>query len=398
MTIAAPIRSILPALGLVLAFVSAPSTAAAQGKDFIEDAKLFVRVVACTGDAPLPPNIPADDVEAHCTIYRRWMKQYERIYAQSAKEFLRKIVPSDLPTTVVYPFGGGDVISALTTYPDLREVTTMSLERAGDLRRLAKIAPEEVAPSLLRIRQTSAGLLLMNDSRTDNLQKVQRGEIAGQIAFFMVGLTVHGFEPVSVKYFRLNPDGTVRYLEQADLDAADKEQGTAQKLHKAWVQPDFSEAFSFVEVKFRPRGNLDPKAVRTHRHFGFNLDDEHFKGSPLQKHLEAKGEVVAMTKAASYLLWRSFFSGVRDYLLDHMLYMVSDSTGIPPEFAKAKGFEQLTWGGFQESFLGANANMNEDFRKLWRSNPRRELPFRYGYLDKGHRYHLLITRPAKKRS
>ena len=40
------------------------------------------------------------------------------------------------------------------------------------------------------------------------------------------------------------------------------------------------------------------------------------------------GEVAAITKAASYLLWRGDFSRIRDYLLDNMVWMVSDSSGI----------------------------------------------------------------------
>ena len=60
-----------------------------------------------------------------------------------------------------------------------------------------------------------------------------------------------------------------------------------------------------------------------------------------------------MTKAASYLLWRDQFSTIRNFLLEHMEFMVSDSTGIPPVFATKAGFEQTAFGHFKESFLGS---------------------------------------------
>ena len=46
------------------------------------------------------------------------------------------------------------------------------------------------------------------------------------------------------------------------------------------------------------------------------------------KHLEAKGPIAGMTKAASYLLSWDSFSTIRDYLTGHVVWMVSDATGV----------------------------------------------------------------------
>ena len=43
--------------------------------------------------------------------------------------------PKDLPTALVYPFGGGDLMAALQLFPEATEITTISLELAGDPRR-----------------------------------------------------------------------------------------------------------------------------------------------------------------------------------------------------------------------------------------------------------------------
>ena len=69
-----------------------------------------------------------------------------------------------------------------------------------------------------------------------------------------------------------------------------------------------------MELTFRKAG--DPKApLIVHRHIAWNLADKAFKGSPLEKYLLAKGKVVAMTKAASYLIWDWSFSGIRGTLI-----------------------------------------------------------------------------------
>jgi len=136
--------------------------------------------------------------------------------------------------------------------------------------------------------------------------------------------------------------------------------------------------------------------TRLFRHVSANLDDVHLGGEPgVLRHLEAKGPVTAMTKAASYLLWSRAFSEIRGYLLGHMVWMISDSTGIPPEQSGAAGFEQIPYGHFEGPFLKAAQRPSEAFQKLWASSVE-SISFRFGYPDVAGNSHLLITRrPAK---
>ena len=310
---------------------------------------------------------------------------------KEASPFIQALKPAGLPTTIVYPFGGGDLISAMTTYPEATEITTMSLEHAGDPRRIKGITAKQLKASLALIRSTSSGLLVANDSKTENLMKGQRGEFPGQLAFFLIALAVHGYEPISLKYVKTNPDGSLRYLSQTELDSMEKSE--AKLLNKVWVEPDFSEAFDNLELIAVKKGGDPVKDRIVHRHFAQNLDDDHFgKDEGMKNYLKARTPICAMTKAASYLLWRDQFSTIRNYLLDNMQFMVSDSTGIPPKFATKAGFVQEPYGKFAESFLNANAEYNADFKKLWKGA--KPLPFRYGYVDKNLSSHMLITKKA----
>lgn len=372
-------------LALMLAQAPTPADAAL---DFTDDAKLLFRVVACTGDTPLPAHIDAKVVDAHCAELTKAIEKYRRTWVDKAQPFLQQLKPPGLPKTVVYPFGGGDLISAINTYPEATEYTTMSLEHAGDPRRIRTITSAQLKASLALIRLTSKGLLTANDSKTENLMKGQRGDLPGQLSFFLIALAVHGFEPVSLRYVKLNVDGSIRPLSAQELERLEKED--AKLLHRSWVSPDFSTAFDNLELTFVKKGDAAP---RTHRHFAANLNDDNFgKDLAMQAHLKAKGRVVAMTKAASYLLWRDAFSTIRTYLLEHMELMISDSTGIPPQLAKKAGFTQTAYGQFEASYLNANPQYNEAFRVLWKDAE--PLPFRYGYVDKKLHNHLLVTRKA----
>jgi hypothetical protein len=380
------------AAGLVAARVPALADADAAA-DFISDAKLFYRVVACGGTDPLPAALDAPTVEAHCAQMAKRYQHYTEKYVTPARAFFEPLRPATVPATVVYPFGGGDLGSALVTFPDAREITTISLEHAGDPTRLAKLDKKQLRAALAEFRDASHGLLALYDSTSENMRKLERGGIPGQLSFHMTGMTALGFEPVSLKFVTLNPDGTVHYLTAAEIDAQAHKK--AKKVKGGWVDTDFSEAFSHMELTFRKAG--DPKApLIVHRHFAANLANKAFKDSPLHKHLLAKGKFSAITKAASYLMWMDGFSEIRDLLLANMVWMASDSTGVPPRFAKKAGFTQITYGTFTGPFLEeADKATGEAMAKLWSSQPHRKLPFRYGYPDANANLHLMITQPAE---
>jgi hypothetical protein len=387
-------RILIAAVALSVAVMPTPAHAD-EGADFIAQAKEFYRVVACGGSEALPPAVDAAVVEKHCAEMAKRYAHFTEKYITPARTFFAPLRPTTVPTTVVYPFGGGDLAGALVTFPDARDITTISLEHAGDPTRLAGLSKNQLRNALAAYRDSIEGLLSLYDSTSENMRKLERGGIPGQLSFHITGMTALGYEPVSLKFFTLADDGTVHYLTQAEIDALAPKK--ALKKKGGWVDTDFSEAFTNMELSFRKAG--DPKApVITHRHFAANLADKAFKGSALEKHLLAKGKVSAMTKAASYLIWSSSFSGIRDYLLANMAWMASDSTGIPPRFAKKAGFTQVTYGTFTGAFLEeADKETSEAMVKLWASQTHRKLPFRYGYPDFEKHIHLMITAPAVKK-
>ena len=363
-------------------------------KDFTDEAKLLYRVVACSGGAAFPANVDAKIVAAHCRELKPRMARYRRAYLSHAKPFLGALRPKNLPDVVVYPFGGGDLLAALTTYPDARAYTTLSLELSGDPRRIDSIDSTKLDQSLDLVDRNIGGLLAANDSTSEALKDTQQGDLPGQLSYFLVALAVHRFEPVSLRYFRIEADGTLHYYTDAEIQAL--ESSLAHARHGDWTSPDFSEAFANSELTFRPVGSQGP--LRIHRHMGANLRDGWLKRHPgVLKYLEGQGRIAAMTKAASYCLWNPRFSLIRNYLLTNMVFMISDDSGIPPEIAQKAGFVQETYGSFQGAMCFDDCpsdTYSDQFRDLWAGQPERKLDFRYGYVDKKSSFNLLVTRRA----
>jgi len=219
------------------------------------------------------------------------------------------------------------------------------------------------------------------------------------LLFALAGLAVHGMEPVALRYFDVEPDGSLSYLSNTQLEEraaefAAKKLGNAapKKVTHYWYEQ--VSAFANVEIRFRPRGDAGAP-LRTYRHIVANLDDSHMTADDrVLRHLRRKGKVSVMTKAASFLLWYDDFAKIRDYLLRHAAWMISDASGIPPSYADPAGFEQITYGEFTGPyFVIDDKNTRAEFVKLWKSQPHRDLPFRFGYPDAAKHNHLMITRP-----
>jgi hypothetical protein len=370
---------------------AAPAPPKEPGHDFIDDARRLYRVAACGGEGPLPAELAPLQavVDGHCKIVLPQLAAYRLRYGGTARKWFEAKAPPDLPAKAVYAFAGGDLISALVAFPRATEITTISLEGAGDPRALPGLSPAELERELGELRREIGLLISVGSNTSVLLQAQQQNRLPGQISSFLLGLVAGGFEPVSMRFFRLDDGGAIRYLERAELEADAR---PARSLRGDWKDPTFAEGFRHVELRYRRPGEA-ADTVRVHRHLAWNIDNAQLAARPqLLLHLEAKGKVCVLVKGASYLLWSGTFSTFRGYLLDHLAWMVSDSTGIAPNHAR--GVVQEPYGAFRGPVVENAAGTREDraAQALWKTS-RERMPFRFGYLDREGNAHVLLTRP-----
>jgi hypothetical protein len=367
------------------------------GHDFIADARLLWRVAACGGGAPVEAPLDEKVVAAHCKKLTALEAAHRDKFVAVAKPYIAALRPAATPRTVVYPFGGGDLLSALTAFPDAVEITTISLEYSGDPRRLAALSSKtKLRESLQLLIDTMHSLLRGDWELSRNMKITQRGELPGELGYDLVALVIHGYQPVSLRYFTFTDDGGIHYLSKAELEVLDGK--AAKALRGGWVSPDYSEAYAHMELRFQPVGG---GPVKVFRHVAWNLDDKHLTQDPrLLKHLAAKGMVAMLTRAGAFMLWGRDFSAIRDYMTSHLVWCVSDTTGVPPPFAAQAGLEQIPFGKFDGAFEPTDQSprreYNKAWSKLWRERrPVDALPFRFGYPDiNGHAHMVVTLRPT----
>jgi hypothetical protein len=264
------------------------------------------------------------------------------------------------------------------------------------------IDTKRLAADLTTISKTINHLYRAAHSTTKDLQQASHSMLPGTIMYALAGMAVHGFEPVQLRYFDIEPDGSLKYLTGKELDDRAVEIGRPYRTKAKHVLHFWYEqhsAFANVEIQFRPRGD-DKAPLRTYRHILANLDDKHMKADDrLIKHLELKGKVAVMTKAASFLLWWDDFSTIRNYLLANVAWMISDASGIPPRYAGPAGYELIPYGDFTGPYFTQDPiNARAEFVKLWKEQPHQDLPFRFGYPDKEKHNHLMVMRPKSRAS
>ncbi len=354
------------------------------GMSMDKEVQAAFRVAGCGGDdALIPSAIDKKIVDEHCKALKPDFDKYKKEWLEVAVPFIAKIRPKNVPNTVVYPFGGGDLVTTLATYPDATDFTTISLEIAGDLRGIIKPDAQRLTKDLATLRDHLGRLFLKAHSRTINLDIETRGVIPGEVGFTMAALTIHGFEPVAMRYFDFNDDGQIHYFTAEELEKADKAKS--------------AKPFANAEIRFKKAGSTEKPRIL--RHISFDLSDGNLKKSPgLIKFLDARassagGKVSTMTKAASHLLWDDKnFATIRDWLMTHTDWMISDTTGVPPRIAKKNGFVQDVYGLYEwpEPFGTVNNEDAKAFKELYKNST--AISFRYGYPDNASHGHILVTR------
>src|SRR5436190_8167963 len=137
---------------------------------------LALLVVGACGDGPIPAGFAPKPIAAHCKALRATQAEYRKRWVRVARPFFADKVPTDIPKKVVYPFAGGDLSTALTVYPDADEITTISLEPAGDPRTLDVLAgrPGELAQALGTVAYELRFLYRANFSNTMNMIDAMR--------------------------------------------------------------------------------------------------------------------------------------------------------------------------------------------------------------------------------
>jgi len=240
--------------------------------------------------------------------------------------------------TILYPFGGPDLLHAVALFPGASTYVLLGLEPAGGLPYLDDKDPGQVVGSLQRLdtamgTQLRSGYFITKDMKND----LNGGPLPGVTPILLASLSL--------------------------LDA------TVES-----VQPINAAGHSGVEIHFSIPGGGSKKAL----YISGDLSNGGFNAG-YRSWLSSYSGSVAYFKAASYLMHDSGFTGMRDWVLGNCRAVVEDDSGIP-----YRAFDQSKWnvhlyGSYQGPIeLFAKFQQN-DLKAAYEAGGTPAIPFGSGY-------------------
>jgi len=239
--------------------------------------------------------------------------------------------------TVLYPFGGPDLLYVNTLFPKARTYALMGLEKPGDVPALEAMPQGEVLAALKTFRQATRyhlanGFFVTEDMRSD----LQRSALRGVTPILLSTVALAGGRVESI--------GSI---------AAGGKPG--------------------VELRFRDAAGKSHRAIYVEG----DLSNSGFNGA-YRQWLTGLGGNITYFKAASYLMHDSQFSQARDFFLAQSRVILQDDSGIPFRYF-SQDWTLRFFGNYNQPINLFSKFRQDDLRQAYRTHPTSTLPFGAGY-------------------
>ena len=259
-------------------------------------------------------------------------------------------------STLFYPFSGPDFLFAQAFFPQAETLVLCGLESAEALPLMSQLSPSEVSGGLSRLRTAISSVIQFSFFITKDMKNdLNASRFRGVLPVLMVFMARSGHRIESVDAIRIGADGSPEIVAVQN--------GSAPGLM----------------IRCRgPHGGL----VRVF-YVRQNLADDSLKPtSPFLTFVRQVAPGVAFTKSASYLMHESYFSTIRNHLLQERTALVQDPSGVPYRFFDAS-WELRLYGNYKRTLdLFGDKAQQPDLAQAYAEGRHgaQPLPFGIGYL------------------
>jgi hypothetical protein len=261
-------------------------------------------------------------------------------------------VPPEAQGTLLYPFSGPDLLNARLFFPGMNRYVFYSLEKPGVLPDPDAMTPEQVAQLLKDIQDSLSDIFIRNYFITKHMDtELRTPYLKGNLCLFLVFLALEDSRVVSVEDMHLSPSGA---------PALGRVKGRVPGVRVTFLAKDdtLPRTVTYLSLDAANEG------LATHPEFGV--------------YIASLGPTAGFTKAASYLLHDPQFTMVRQMILDHVVYLMQDDSGMPYRFL-LKDWTVRLFGLYTKPIKDFNYGFQPDLDKAYKSGKPEPLPFKFGY-------------------
>ena len=261
-----------------------------------------------------------------------WRKFGSRRSLRQSQYFdgtLRPILGS--PSTVVYPFGGPDILSASSLFPRASTYVLLGLEKTGGVPDVLSQNPNSLVANLVRVMESPLR---------------------------------HGY--YITEQMRQAPDATPILLTSLGLMGAEVRS----------VTPFSAAGRSAVDIRFRQTYAGTKRLI----YVSADLSNSGFDAS-FASWLNQFSGATAYFKAASYLPHDSSFSEIRSWVLGHCRSVLQDDSGIPYRSFDSQNWNVTLLGSYLAPIPLFSKHLQPDLAAAYAAIGGRgpEIPFGSGY-------------------
>jgi len=260
-----------------------------------------------------------------------WDK-FKNVSDQAIAWRTQEIPTADKPfNTLFYPFGGPDYLFANIYFPNANNYIMIGLESPGSVPQFDASAKKELKKILSLYKESISDVIQLSFFRTNDMKvELTTKAIDGTAPIIMLFLARSGKQIIDVQPMTLDQDGKL-------VACTNKEKHIAE------------------EIKFCNPGDT---VVRHVYYLSTNLADPALsKNKPFFKFLENIDPAsISYVKSATYLMHKSYFSIIRNTVLNKSTMILQDDSGIAYKFLKKDVWDVTLYGSYEKPI-----NLFKDF-------------------------------------
>ncbi|MEM7696814.1 MAG: hypothetical protein AAF236_00230 [Verrucomicrobiota bacterium] len=293
--------------------------------------------------------------KGHCReLDEEFESHFERVLEPMHQWGQKEIAPDAAVGGVVrYLFSGPDMLHVDRFFPSADTYILCGLEPVGVVPTMEALEDVRVSTALYQVRNALGESLNFSFFRTKDMgSDLSSAKFRGTTPIALVFLARLGKQIESVEFFTLEEEGTL----------------TSQG-HKAK---------GATAVKLAYRSSEGEGDSQTMYYFSSDLSNSGFPELGFDAWLSKQGRGDAYLKAASFLMHGSWFSNVRDHLLQFSDQIVTDDSGIPFRYFDTEDWDRHLYGVYSGPIDLFSSHYQRDMRAAYREGSE-SLPFGTGY-------------------
>lgn len=258
--------------------------------------------------------------------------------------------------TLFYPFGGPDYLFANIYFPNAENYIMIGLERPGSIPQFDAAAKKDLKKILALYKDAIADVINLSFFRTNDMKvELTTKAIDGTAPIIMLFLARSGKQILDVKPMVLDSTGRLVYSDN-------------KAKHMA------------IELKFK---NPDDTIVRHIYYLSTNLADPALKQyKAFYKFLEGiDNNSISYIKSATYLMHKSYFSIIRNTVLNKSTMILQDDSGIAYKYFDQKKWDITLYGTYEKPIDLFKEHYEPDLHEAVQKNAK-PLNYRIGYSQK----------------